>query len=103
MAAPAGAADRPPEVPPARRSPCREERACTGYSNESRALAVSAMTVRRTGGSPRVDALGVDGRPFQVEEARDGDRVVLAVRGEIDMATAGILREAIAGAERSRA
>ena len=39
---------------------------------------------------------------FAIEETRDGDRIVLAVRGEIDMATAYRLRAALERADGAR-
>jgi anti-sigma B factor antagonist len=39
---------------------------------------------------------------FEVSEAREGDRIVLAVSGEIDMATADQLRDALLRAAESR-
>ena len=39
---------------------------------------------------------------FAIEETRDGERIVLAVRGEIDMATAHRLRAALGRADGAR-
>ena len=45
----------------------------------------------------------MSGSEFEVSEARDGDRVVLAVSGEIDLGTVGELRDALVRAGESGA
>jgi anti-anti-sigma factor len=61
------------------------------------------MTGLRLGGFGTVDPAVMQDGPFHVEVSDDGRRAVLAVRGEVDLATVDRLRDAIECATESSA